>query len=117
MPAYFWSRTLVLNRRTATWEVRMRGLEGKVAFVTGAASGIGRATAMRLGEEGARVAAADLNVDGGAATASALGPEAVSRGLDITDLSSVEAAIGEAERLLGPIEILVNCAGWDRVEP
>jgi 2-hydroxycyclohexanecarboxyl-CoA dehydrogenase len=95
----------------------MRGLEGKVAFVTGAASGIGRATAMRLGEEGARVAAADLNVDGAAATASAIGPEAVSLGLDITDLSSVEAAIGEAERLLGPIEILVNCAGWDRVEP
>ncbi|MDP9247103.1 MAG: SDR family NAD(P)-dependent oxidoreductase, partial [Candidatus Dormibacteraeota bacterium] len=50
----------------------MRGLEGKVAFVTGAASGIGRATAVRLGEEGARVAAADLNADGAAATASAI---------------------------------------------
>ncbi|MDQ6792787.1 MAG: SDR family oxidoreductase [Candidatus Dormibacteraeota bacterium] len=95
----------------------MRGLEGKVAFVTGAASGIGRATAVRLGEEGARVAAADLNADGAAATASAIGPEAVGLGLDITDLSSVQAAVAEAERLLGPIEILVNCAGWDRVEP
>jgi 2-hydroxycyclohexanecarboxyl-CoA dehydrogenase len=95
----------------------MRGLEGKVAFVTGAASGIGRATAMRLGEEGARVAAADLNVDGAAATASAIGPEAVGLGLDITDLSSVAAAMAEAERQLGSIEILVNCAGWDRVEP
>ena len=95
----------------------MRGLEGKVAFVTGAASGIGRATAMRLGEEGARVAAADLNADGAAATASAIGPDAVGLGLDITDLSSVEAAIAEAERQLGSIEILVNCAGWDRVEP
>jgi 2-hydroxycyclohexanecarboxyl-CoA dehydrogenase len=95
----------------------MRGLEGKVAFVTGAASGIGRATAVRLGEEGARVAAADLNADGAAATASAIGPDAVGLGLDITDLSSVQAAVAEAERLLGPIEILVNCAGWDRVEP
>jgi 2-hydroxycyclohexanecarboxyl-CoA dehydrogenase len=95
----------------------MRGLEGKVAFVTGAASGIGRATAMRLGEEGVRVAAADLNAEGAAATASAIGPEAVGLGLDITDLSSVQAAVAEAERLLGPIEILVNCAGWDRVEP
>lgn len=95
----------------------MRGLEGKVAFVTGAASGIGRATAVRLGEERARVAAADLNADGAAATASAIGPEAVGLGLDITDLSSVQAAVAEAERLLGPIEILVNCAGWDRVEP
>jgi 2-hydroxycyclohexanecarboxyl-CoA dehydrogenase len=95
----------------------MRGLEGKVAFVTGAASGIGRATAMRLGEEGARVAAADLNADGAAATASAIGPEAVGLGLDITDLSSVAAAMAEAERQLGSVEILVNCAGWDRVEP
>ncbi|MDP9248710.1 MAG: SDR family oxidoreductase, partial [Candidatus Dormibacteraeota bacterium] len=47
----------------------------------------------------------------------AIGPEAVGLGLDITDLSSVQAAVAEAERLLGPIEILVNCAGWDRVEP
>jgi 2-hydroxycyclohexanecarboxyl-CoA dehydrogenase len=95
----------------------MRGLEGKVAFVTGAASGIGRATAIRLGEEGARVAAADLNADGAAATASTIGPQSVGLGLDITDLSGVQAAIAEAERELGPIEILVNCAGWDRVEP
>jgi 2-hydroxycyclohexanecarboxyl-CoA dehydrogenase len=95
----------------------MRGLEGRVAFVTGAASGIGRATAVRLGEEGARVAAADLNADGAEATASTIGPEAVGLGLDITDLSSVQAAVAEAERLLGPIEVLVNCAGWDRVEP
>jgi 2-hydroxycyclohexanecarboxyl-CoA dehydrogenase len=95
----------------------MRGLEGKVAFVTGAASGIGRATAIRLGEEGARVAAADLNADGATATASTIGPQAVGLGLDITDLSSVQGAIARAEQELAPIEILVNCAGWDRVEP
>ena len=94
----------------------MRGLEGKVAFVTGAASGIGRATAVRLGEEGAKVAAADLNAEGAAATAAVVG-DGVGLGLDVTDFGSVRAAVEEAERRLGPIEILVNCAGWDRVEP
>ena len=95
----------------------MRGLEGKVAFVTGAASGIGRATALRLGEEGARVAAADLNAEGAAATAAAIGRDAVGLALDVTDTASVRAAVAEAERRLGAIDILVNCAGWDKVEP
>lgn len=95
----------------------MRGLGGKVAFVTGAASGIGRATAIRLGEEGARVVAADLNSEGAAATASTIGNDSLGLALDVTDLSSARAAVEEAERRLGPIDILVNCAGWDRVEP
>src|SRR5919199_2416049 len=95
----------------------MRGLEGKVAFVTGAASGIGRATALRLGEEGARVAAADLNAEGAAATAVAIGRDALGLALDVTDAASVRAAVGEAGRRLGAIDILVNCAGWDKVEP
>ena len=95
----------------------MRGLQRKVAFVTGAASGIGRATAIRLGEEGARVAAADLNSEGAASTAATVGGEAVGLGLDVTDFATVRAAIEEAEGRLGPIDILVNCAGWDKVEP
>ena len=89
----------------------MRGLQRKVAFVTGAASGIGRATAIRLGEEGARVAAADLNSEGAASTAATVGGEAVGLGLDVTDFATVRAAIEEAEGRLGPIDILVNCAG------
>ena len=95
----------------------MRGLGGKVTFVTGAASGIGRATALRLGEEGARVAAADLNGEGAAATAAAVGRDAIGLAVDITDTASVRAAVGEAERRLGPIDVLINCAGWDKVEP
>ena len=95
----------------------MRGLEGKVTFVTGAASGIGRATALRLGDEGARVAAADLNAEGAAATAAAVGRDAIGLALDITDTASVRAAVGEAERRIGPIDVLINCAGWDKVEP
>jgi 2-hydroxycyclohexanecarboxyl-CoA dehydrogenase len=95
----------------------MRGLEGRVAFVTGAASGIGRATAVRLGEEGARVAAADLNREGAGATAGTIGGDAVALGLDVTDSASVRAAVEEAERRLGPIDLMVNCAGWDKVEP
>lgn len=94
----------------------MRGLEGKVALVTGGASGIGRATAIRLGEEGARVAAADLNAEGAAATAASIGHDALGLGVDVADTSSVRAAVAETERRLGPIDILVNCAGWDKVE-
>jgi 2-hydroxycyclohexanecarboxyl-CoA dehydrogenase len=95
----------------------MRGLTGKVALVTGAAGGIGRATAVRLAEEGAKVAAADLDAEGARATAATIGGDAFGVGLDVTDFAAVRAAVAETERRLGPIDVLVNCAGWDRVEP
>ena len=95
----------------------MRGLEGRVAFVTGAARGIGRAIAIRLGEEGARVAAADLDEAGARDTARAAGAGAVAIYVDVTDGDSVRAAVAAAERALGPIDVLVNNAGWDKVEP
>ena len=94
----------------------MRGLEGRVAFVTGAARGIGRAIAIRLGEEGARVAAADLDEAGARDTARAAGAGAVAIYVDVTDGDSVRAAVAAAERALGPIDVLVNNAGWDKVE-
>jgi 2-hydroxycyclohexanecarboxyl-CoA dehydrogenase len=95
-------------------------LQGRTAFVTGAGRGIGRAIALALGREGARVAAAD--VDGAAAEAVAReveagGVRALAVRVDLTRRGEVDAAIAAAESTLGPIDVLVNNAGWDRVEP
>lgn len=95
----------------------MRGLENKVAFVTGAGRGIGRAIASRLAAEGAKVAVADIDEENARATAGAIGDRAVAVRIDVTDRVSVRAAVAEAQRRLGPIQVLVNNAGWDKVEP
>src|SRR5579875_688541 len=95
-------------------------LSGKVALVTGAAQGIGRAIAMRLAEEGAKVAIADINETGAAQTAEeirAAGGAALAVRLDVTSLDEAIAAVQRVERELGPLDILVNNAGWDKVEP
>jgi 2-hydroxycyclohexanecarboxyl-CoA dehydrogenase len=95
-------------------------LNGKVAIVTGAAQGIGRAIATRLAEEGAKVAIADINEAIAATTAGeirAAGGHAVALKLDVSSLDSAMAAVAAAERELGPVDILVNNAGWDKVEP
>jgi len=94
----------------------MRGLD-TVAIVTGAASGIGRAVALRLGEEGCRVAAVDLNLEGSQATAAELGDRGCALQADVSYLSAMRAAVAEAERQLGPVGVLVCCAGWDLVQP
>lgn len=95
----------------------MRGLEGRVALVIGAARGIGRAIAIRLSEEGARVAAADLDEAGARDTARVAGAGAVAIYVDVTGSDSVRAEVAAAERALGPIDVLVNKAGRDKVEP
>lgn len=95
----------------------MRGLSGKVAFVTGAARGIGRAIAQRLAEEGCKVALADLDEAGAASAAAEIGSGALGVAIDVARLASVRAAVAEAERRLGPIDVLVNNAGWDKAEP
>ena len=95
-------------------------LKSKVALVTGAAQGIGRAIATRLAEEGASVAVADINDALAATTADeirAAGGQARAFKLDVTSLDSATAAVDMVERELGPIDILVNNAGWDKVEP
>jgi 2-hydroxycyclohexanecarboxyl-CoA dehydrogenase len=95
-------------------------LAGKVALVTGAAQGIGRAIAARLAEEGAKVAIADIQEESAASTAAALksaGLEASAIKLDVTSLDSAVDAVAAVERAMGPVDILVNNAGWDKLEP
>jgi 2-hydroxycyclohexanecarboxyl-CoA dehydrogenase len=87
-------------------------LEGKTAFVTGGASGIGAATARRLAAEGARVAIGDLNEDGAREVAGEL--DGFACALEVTDTASVRAAVDAAVRELGEIDVLVNNAGTDR---
>jgi 2-hydroxycyclohexanecarboxyl-CoA dehydrogenase len=86
-------------------------LEGKVALVTGAGSGIGAATARRLAGEGARVAATDLNLDGAREVADEVSGSAYE--LDVRSTDSIGAAVKAAEEELGPIDVLVNNAGYD----
>jgi 2-hydroxycyclohexanecarboxyl-CoA dehydrogenase len=91
-------------------------LDGKVAFVTGAGRGMGRAIAARLTAEGARVAVTDVDKDAAGAVAAELAG-ALGLAVDVTDPGSVGNGVEEAGTALGPIDILVNNAGWDRMAP
>jgi NAD(P)-dependent dehydrogenase (short-subunit alcohol dehydrogenase family) len=85
-----------------------------VALVTGAASGIGRAAARALAREGAAVAACDRNLEGAEAVARELtdsGGRALALALDVADSAAVDAAVERTLAELGPIDVLVNCAG------
>jgi 2-hydroxycyclohexanecarboxyl-CoA dehydrogenase len=86
-------------------------LEGRVALVTGGASGIGAATCRRLAAEGARVAVTDLNLEGARDLASELGGAGLE--LDVRSTDSIRAALEAAEAELGPLAVLVNNAGYD----
>ncbi len=80
-------------------------LKGKIAFVTAAAQGIGRATALAFAAEGAQVYATDLNA---AKLAEIVGPGIRTMALDVRDTAAVRAAA----ELVGPIDVLFNCAGF-----
>ncbi|MCX7227903.1 MAG: 2-hydroxycyclohexanecarboxyl-CoA dehydrogenase [Burkholderiales bacterium] len=93
---------------------------GRVVVVTGGGGGIGGATCRRFGAEGARVAVLDQNLETAEATAAAVreaGGTAAAFRCDITERASVDAAIAGVRTELGPIDVLVNNAGWDIFKP
>ncbi len=92
-------------------------LNGKVALVTGAASGIGRACALALAEAGAHVAAADINAAGAQATAEAITQgqrRAAAVTADVGDLGQIDVMVKQTLAAFGQIDILVNNAGVTR---
>jgi NAD(P)-dependent dehydrogenase (short-subunit alcohol dehydrogenase family) len=95
-------------------------MQGKIAIVTGAASGIGRATAMRLGAEGARLASVDLAGDGAEQTAKAIrdaGGDAIALAVDVTDSAACERMVEQVAGRFGGLTTLVNSAGVRPVGP
>jgi NADP-dependent 3-hydroxy acid dehydrogenase YdfG len=88
-----------------------RILAGQTAAITGAARGIGRATASALMRQGVRVAIGDVDLDAASRTASELGGSAVALELDVTDRDSFTAFLDATEEQLGPLDVLVNNAG------
>lgn len=95
----------------------MRGLTNKVVIVTGGAGGIGSAICRRFAEEGAIMAVLDINLQAAQGLASQIeqnGGKANAFTVDLADQNSVNAAVAQVEQNLGPIDVLVNNAGWDR---
>ena len=99
-----------LRRRPAP-----RPLSGRVAFVTGAASGIGRAIAERVADEGACVVLADLDAEGTEKAVADIGEErALAVTLDVSDEAAVERAFTAAALRFGGVDLVVNNAGFAR---
>ena len=94
-------------------------LEGKVAIVTGAASGIGKAIAKRFAQAGARVVIADLRIDAANAAAREMGGEdrALGVAMDVTDEAAVNAGVAKAVAAFGGVDVLVSNAGIQIVHP
>ncbi|MYH72250.1 MAG: SDR family NAD(P)-dependent oxidoreductase [Acidimicrobiia bacterium] len=101
----------------------MQNFDDKVAVITGAASGIGAALAAGFGAEGAKVVAADIDLAGAAATADAVGDNAVAVEVDVADRASVEALADASWDAFGQVDLLFNNAGvfqaglmWERTQ-
>jgi 3-oxoacyl-[acyl-carrier protein] reductase len=97
-----------------------RSIEGRVAIITGAASGMGRATAYVFADEGARLALVDRNADGVQQVAdevNAAGGTAKAYGVDLGDGAAITSLVESVRADLGPIDILVNNAGISAPAP
>jgi NADP-dependent 3-hydroxy acid dehydrogenase YdfG len=94
-----------------------RILAGQTAAITGAARGIGRATAEALLRQGVRVALGDLDLAAARQSASELGASTVALALDVTDRASFGTFLDEAEEQLGPVDVLINNAGIMPIGP
>ena len=98
----------------------MPSLDGKVAFITGAASGIGREIAVEFARQGANIAIADLNkqaADAAAAEIGKTGAKAIGVSVNVTDEAQVEAAVQATIKAFGNIDILISNAGIQIVHP
>ena len=98
----------------------MTSIEGKVALVTGAASGIGKEIAFELSRAGALIAIADINLDGARAVAAEIeqaGGRAIGVAMDVTDEAAVNAGTEQVAAELGGVDILVSNAGIQIVNP
>ncbi len=95
-------------------------LDGKTALVTGGGGGIGRATALALAREGAQVAVADIVVKNAEMVRDeikAIGRQVMAYQVDLTKRLEVEQLMASVLSQFGQVDLLVNCAGWDRLEP
>ena len=101
-------------------EIPMQRMKNKTVVVTGGGGGIGGATCQRMAQEGAKVAVFDMNLEAAQKVADAItaaGGHAAAYKCDITDRAAVDAAVAATEAQLGPIDVLVNNAGWDVFKP
>jgi 2-hydroxycyclohexanecarboxyl-CoA dehydrogenase len=95
-------------------------LQGKTALIAGGGGGIGRAVALALAYEGAKTAVADIvkdNAEKVSGEVKALGVDAMACPVDLTKKAEVDRMVSEILARFGQIDILVNCQGWDRLEP
>ncbi|MDQ0219442.1 SDR family NAD(P)-dependent oxidoreductase [Peribacillus cavernae] len=95
-------------------------MDQRIAFVTGAGSGIGREIAKTLASRSMKIIVADINIENAQETVSFIkeaGNEAAAIFCDVSDLDSVKQAVADAIHLFQRIDVLINNAGWDKVEP
>ena len=95
----------------------MGRLDAKIAVVTGAGRGIGRAIAEKISAEGGTVVVSDVNEESAVSTAHALGGKSIGIRADVADKNSVQAMVDEVANRFGRLDVLVNNAGWDKAGP